>query len=263
MARPRSFDTDRALADVRDAFWARGIAATSISDLCEATGLTTGSLYKAFTDKPTLVRRVLEDYLVAGLAWTEGLLDGADSPLEGVAAWLHAIAELAASDGPTRGCFAVQCAAELAEREPDVRERIARHDARLRTAIAARLHAAREAGETTVDPEPHARLLLTLVSGLQLEARKGVSRRDARALVDAALATLNASPASASSRRGASAAGGASARDTSARGELARGTAVDDTSARGELANETPARRSAVRGTSVRNASTREGEERR
>ena len=190
MARPRSFDTDLALLNVRDAFWAQGIEATSISDLCRATGLSTGSLYKAFVDKPTLVRRVLEDYLVAGLAWIESVLDSRPAPLDGIALWLHAIADMAASDTPTRGCFAVQCAAELAEREPDVRGRIAEHDAKLEALIASRLLAARARGDTTVDPDRHAKLLLTLVNGLQLEARKGITRRDAHAIVDAALAAL-------------------------------------------------------------------------
>ena len=190
MARPRSFDTERALRNVRDAFWSHGIAATSITDLCAASGLTTGSLYKAFTDKPTLVRRVLDDYLVAGAAWTEARLASEPAPLDGIAAWLRSVAELAASEAPTRGCFAVQCAAELAEREPDVRARIAQHDERLRTAIAERLRAAGERGEFDGDPGVHARVLLTLVNGLQLEARKGVTSAEAHAVVDAALAML-------------------------------------------------------------------------
>ena len=190
MPRPRSFDTERALDDVRDAFWSRGVSATSITDLCTATGLTTGSLYKAFVDKPTLVRRVLDDYLAAGAAWTEARLASEPAPLDGIAAWLREVAELAASDAPTRGCFAVQCAAELAEREPDVRERLVAHDERLRAAIVERLEAALERGEFDGNPTVHARVLLTLVNGLQLEARKGVTSAEANAVVDAALAML-------------------------------------------------------------------------
>lgn len=189
MARPRSFDTERVLADIRDVFWARGVAATGIGDLCAATGLTTGSLYKAFESKPALVRRVLDDYLVAGLAWTERHLDDG-RPLEGLRRWLEAIADVAASDSPTRGCFAVQCAAELAENEPDVRERIRRHDETLRALVAARLASAVADGELAGDPDTLARLVLTFVNGLQLEARKGIERRDALALVDALMATL-------------------------------------------------------------------------
>ena len=86
----------------------------------------------------------------------------------------------------------MQCASELAEREPDVRERIVAHDERLRAAVAANLQRAGEEGDFQGDPNVHARVLLTLVNGLQLEARKGVTRTEADALVDVALAMLKA-----------------------------------------------------------------------
>ena len=216
MARPRTFDADDALARARAALWAGGIHATSVAELSAATGLTVGSLYKAFADKPTLVRRALETYLDAGLAWTADRLgratgaeggapgdenpgdrapgDGARTatPLAGIETWLRAVAELAASDAPTRGCFAVQCAAELAERDGRVRERLAAHDAALRALVADELRREARAGLWRGDAELHARVLLTLVNGLQLDARKGLEARDAHAVVDAALAGLRA-----------------------------------------------------------------------
>ena len=190
MPRPRAFDTDAALARVRDALWAGGVHATSIADLCAATGLSAGSLYKAFTDKPTLVLRVLDEYLVAGLAWTEAMLAEGDGALDGVEAWLRAVADLASADSPQRGCFAVQCASELAERDPAVRARLAEHDARLRALVEGALGRVAAAGRRPGDPLAHARLLLTGVNGLQLDARKGLARADAHAVVDVALAAL-------------------------------------------------------------------------
>ena len=86
----------------------------------------------------------------------------------------------------------MQCASELAEREPDVRERIVAHDGRLRAAVAAHLRRAGAAGDFHGDPDVHARTLLTLVNGLQLESRKGVTRTEADAVVDVALAMLKA-----------------------------------------------------------------------
>ena len=186
MARPRSFDTDRALARVRDAFWAGGVRATSIGDLSAATGLTAGSLYKAFESKGALLTRVLDEYLERGLAWTAGLLGSAPDPLDGVEAWLGAIADAASDDSPTRGCFAVQCAAELAATDPEVRTRLARHDAALLALVRARL-AAVPAGP---DPDAWAPLLVTLVNGLQLQARKGIAPDEAHALVATAMAAL-------------------------------------------------------------------------
>ncbi|KAA5985166.1 helix-turn-helix transcriptional regulator [Pantoea sp. M_5] len=52
--RPRAFDTDAALDSAMLVFRQRGYHATSIGDLGQAMQLTTGSIYKAFTDKQTL-----------------------------------------------------------------------------------------------------------------------------------------------------------------------------------------------------------------
>ena len=197
MARPRTFDTEHALARARDALWAGGIHATSVTELCAATGLTVGSLYKAFEDKPTLVRRALDAYLEIGLAWTAERLDPggrtADAPLAGIERWLRAVADLAASDAPTRGCFAVQCAAELAGRDAEVRARLVVHDRALRALVAEALRRAARADRWQGNPDAHARTLLALVNGLQLDARKGIDARDAHAVIDVALAGLHAS----------------------------------------------------------------------
>ena len=194
MARPRTFDTDRALACVRDAFWAGGVHATSIGDLSAATGLTVGSLYKAFDSKGALLSRVLDEYLERGLAWTAALLDSAPDPLDGVAAWLGAVADAASDDSPTRGCFAVQCAAELAGTDPEVRARLARHDAALLALVRTRLAAVPSGSGSAPDPDAWAPLLATLVNGLQLQARKGISRRDAHGLVATTMSALRSLP---------------------------------------------------------------------
>ncbi|MEJ7742905.1 MAG: TetR/AcrR family transcriptional regulator [Nocardioidaceae bacterium] len=52
--RPRSFDRDVALEKAMLLFWERGYEAAPIRDLTHAMGITTPSLYAAFTDKQTL-----------------------------------------------------------------------------------------------------------------------------------------------------------------------------------------------------------------
>ncbi len=63
MARPRSFDEERALDAAMHAFWANGYEATSTQDLCEATGLGRSSIYNTFTSKHDLFRRALTRYM--------------------------------------------------------------------------------------------------------------------------------------------------------------------------------------------------------
>ena len=63
MARPREFDETDAIRVAADTFWRRGYQATSIKDVEEATGLTAGSLYKAYGSKRELFALCLEQYM--------------------------------------------------------------------------------------------------------------------------------------------------------------------------------------------------------
>src|ERR1700754_2513475 len=46
--RPRSFDREQALARAMEIFWAKGFEGTSMTDLTEAMGIGSPSLYAAF-----------------------------------------------------------------------------------------------------------------------------------------------------------------------------------------------------------------------
>ena len=190
MGRPREFDEAQVVDKARNAFWSGGVAATSITDLSTATGLSTGSLYKAFGSKAGLTDRTLQDYLEMSYEQVRQTLDDAPSGLAGLRAWLDAAASSASECGPTRGCYAVVCAVELADRDEQARERLRRHDERLRTVLAGAIRRAVSEGDLRVDPEAGARLLLTTVVGLQVDARKGVDRDTARATLDLALRAL-------------------------------------------------------------------------
>ena len=190
MGRPRTFDEEVVVDAAREAFWSRGVHATSIADLSEATGLSVGSLYKAFGSKGELCARTLDSYLEAGLARVEAILTGAASPVTGLQEWLEWIAERASSAGPTRGCYAVVCASELAATDASVRRRLVAHDHRLRALVASAIEAANRCGELSGDPQRGARLLCTTVNGVQLDGRKGISRDDARATLMLALDAL-------------------------------------------------------------------------
>ncbi len=190
MARPREFDEQDVLARARAEFWSNGVAATPISSLSEATGLSVGSIYKAFGSKDELCARTLEDYLDRARTSIAAVIDAEPTPWDGIRAWLDGAIEGAVDPSPTRGCYAVELAAERAAVDERVRSLLIDHDERLRGIIGGAVSRAREAGQITGDVDGITRLLFTTVNGLQVEARKGISRDAARLVIDTALAAV-------------------------------------------------------------------------
>lgn len=174
----------------RTTFWSNGFAATSITDLCESTQLSVGSIYKAFDSKAGLGRRTLDDYLDNGLACISELLAGSDTALRGLEAWLSLMAERAGSRAPDRGCYAVVCATELAANDADIRARLRAHDRKLRAQVAGAIRLAVAEGDLRGDPEAGARLLCATVNGVHVEARKGISTAEASGILRMALNAL-------------------------------------------------------------------------
>ena len=188
MARPREFDEHVVLARARDAFWAGGAAGTSISDVCEATGLASGSIYKAWGSKTALHHATLEDYLTTAITSITTAFRDTPSPLAGIEEWLDSAARAAGGENGPAGCYAVRCAVDTAEDDAWVRERLARHDRALHDELTAAVARAVAGGELeVVDPPAFARLLLVLVNGIQVEARKGITTAAARAVLTTAL----------------------------------------------------------------------------
>ncbi len=62
MARPRTFDEEAVLSSVMHVFRRQGYTASSVRDLEEAAGLTSGSLYNTYGDKRGLFRAASDHY---------------------------------------------------------------------------------------------------------------------------------------------------------------------------------------------------------
>src|ERR1700742_3446179 len=79
LGRPREFDEDKVLLAAAHAFWQRGYHATSIDDICAATGLLRGSLYGAYGDKHGIFVASLNHYCQTRVARAEKSLGGPPS----------------------------------------------------------------------------------------------------------------------------------------------------------------------------------------
>lgn len=191
MARPRAFDEDAVVAAARDRFWDAGYAATSLSDLTEATGLGRASLYGAFGDKHALYLRIFDEYIAGAVGGVQTDLAGDDAgALERIRARLLANAAGAATN--PRGCLLARGTAELAARDADVAERSGRAHAALRAAYTDAVQAAQRAGDLSPAADPHALgdLLLAVDRGTEALGRGGLDEASLRALVEAAVAGL-------------------------------------------------------------------------
>lgn len=190
--RPREFDEEEVIGAAMDLFWSRGYEATSVSELMAATGLAKGSIYKGFGDKRAFFWRTLETYLDRSLDQVRDLLHSGSSAEQGLRAWLGMIIDVSTCKGERRGCYAVNCAIELAPHDPEVRSRVQDHYRMLQRQLSGLVERGIESGEfdAGLNPAAVARSLTTLVNGLQVSGKVGMNRPEALATVELALRAL-------------------------------------------------------------------------
>ena len=189
MALPREFDVDAVLERAMQAFWARGYAATSLDDLCAATGLGRSSLYAAFGGKLELLHRSLARYEEQGIARIAAALSRPVPVREAFAAFLDEFIERIVAGPGRRGCFIGNCAAELARRDRATAARVRRSLGRVEATFRDALRRAQTRGEIAVDADIDA-LARFLVAGTQGLRLVGKANPDRAALDDIKIVML-------------------------------------------------------------------------
>jgi TetR/AcrR family transcriptional regulator, transcriptional repressor for nem operon len=191
MARPRTFDEDRAVEAAMKLFWTSGYEGTSTQDLCEATGLGRSSIYNTFSSKRDLFDRALRRYMETKTATQLELIQRSDLPIrERVRRILWDAVEPEPADPP--GCLVVNSLIELAPHEPEIAEVLDRdHAVKIETLTAA-FRAAQAAGEVDRDHDPTglADYVFVVLSGLRVAARSGATQAAQEAVVASALRTF-------------------------------------------------------------------------
>ncbi len=194
MGRPREYDEAEVLSKALNAFWTHGYEATSMADLMEATGLAKGSLYKGFGDKRTLFLRALDSYLADGRATLSERAAGAKTARAALRQWLAWVVDSATCTGVRRGCMAVNCTIELAPHDADVRKQLQRHVKLLERTYAELIRRGIDEGSlrADLDPDAAARWLTTIIDGVQVRGKLGLTRAEAEEAIDMALSALEA-----------------------------------------------------------------------
>jgi len=131
VGRPREFELGDAVRDAMDVFWDRGYEGASLPDLMAGTGLSRGSLYKAFGDKKALLLAALDLYMADGLKATADILSQPGPVKDAIRDSLLRYAHLSIGEAGRRGCLVVAMTTELAAHDADVAERTGRMFRRL------------------------------------------------------------------------------------------------------------------------------------
>lgn len=186
MGRPREFDEDEALEAALRLFWEKGYEGTSLGDLVGAMGLKKASLYKAFGSKESLFWRVVERYNRDFLGFRLEALSE-PTPRRIAERLLHGVTELHNGGRTPRGCLELNAALACSAVTEPIRRELLRNRERFRREL-------RDRFEETGGPLPPgmtgddaASLIVSLIQGLAVQAKAGVSREVARRVVRAAL----------------------------------------------------------------------------
>lgn len=193
--RPRAFDRDAALARATYLFWAKGFAATSITDLTQAMGIGAPSLYAAFKSKEALYAEALRHYAETNQGYVWGGFDAAATAREAVMALLmDSAAALTGSlvDMP-RGCM-VTLSSVGSEGHADLGELVRSARGATLERLLARLDRAVVDGDISLTTDRHAlaRFVQTLQTGMSILARDGASRAELEAVTEVAMAGWDA-----------------------------------------------------------------------
>jgi len=199
--RPRSFDREAALEAAMAVFWEKGYEAASISDLTEAMGVNPPSLYAAFGDKEQLFLAAVDRYLEE----RRRSCPYADEPTARASMEMlltYMAHELTEPCHP-RGCLMMMAAATTGSASQVLQKALANERAWGRERIRSRIRRGIDEGDVPrgTDANALADFFVTIITGMGMQARDGVSRKSLLATVAQAMQLFPPAPRRAARRR--------------------------------------------------------------
>ena len=192
LGRPREFEMTDAARDAMNVFWDRGYEGASLPDLIQGTGLSRGSLYKAFGDKKGLLLAALDVYMAESLNINAQILAQPGPVKAAIRESLLRQARMSSGDAGRRGCLVVAMTNEMAGHDAEVAQRTRRMFRRMEQLYAGALVRGQASGELPEgDEQVWARWLVCQVEGMRVLGKAGACEADMVALVDCAMRILD------------------------------------------------------------------------
>jgi AcrR family transcriptional regulator len=173
-------------------FRRRSYSGVSISDLTHATGLTAGSIYKAYQDKEGLFAKALARYIDQREISLREKLARAKDGKSRIAELLRDYVALSQGGDGKLGCMVVAGVTDL-EQFNKVAEQISRQLAQRRATLEALISAGCRDGSIreNIDCSATADVLLALLQGMRVVAKASTLTHDGEAFVVRALKMLD------------------------------------------------------------------------
>jgi AcrR family transcriptional regulator len=187
--RPREFDMDAALDAALGVFSERGYHAASISELTEAMGLASGSIYKAFKDKRGIFLAAFARYRKLGRSRLEAMIASAETGREKVFQMVMYYTELSYGQAGRKGCLVVGGANDFALLDEEAAAHVVAAFAADEKLMADLIRIGQADGTIpqTVDADAAALGFLCFTKGLRVIGKTGRSRQEMMAAAEAAM----------------------------------------------------------------------------
>ena len=190
--RPRAFDREAALHHALEVFWQRGYEPASITELCAAMGINPPSLYAAFGNKAKLFLEAVQHYeqVYWDAAW-ERMDQDPDVHRALTEFFRDAARILSATDVPC-GCMVVLAAVNVSPESQEVTEAVKALRQEGKDCFLSLLKRGVKRGQLPkqTDVKVLAGALNTLLEGMSLQARDGLSRLELERIATATLTML-------------------------------------------------------------------------
>ncbi|WP_406279819.1 TetR/AcrR family transcriptional regulator [Nocardia sp. NBC_00881] len=188
--RPRAFDRADALRRAMEVFWEHGYEGSSMSDLTAAMGINSPSLYAAFGGKEALFREAVGLYGRTDGGYTDRALRDEPTARAGIEAMLRDNAAAYTEENKPHGCMVVLAGSTYTTRSASVRDFLIEKRRETTEHIHKRLDRGVIEGDLPAGTNTAAlaSFYATVLYGLSIQARDGVSLADLTASIDCAMA---------------------------------------------------------------------------